>query len=552
MEETLPAIMDSGEGNSDASEFAHDIFISYSSNDRPRVQRFVEVLERKGWRVWWDRKIDGHDWAEEIQDALEGSRLVVALISGSAYSSGYVYVECQRARADNEKLLPVRIEDRPWEIRFDGLTALIQRYDHFGDDLYGEQILNVIEKRLKGKDATFLKTPATARPIDHDRQNCLAYCVALAVYGPTSAQEIAAGAASLEKRMVDAGFEHLVKEPKLKSERLQAIRAVPLRLENAGARGHEFISFKDEDDFINVLHYFWSEYDFLIPVFTEWLEKEVSKASKTQLFQFGNSIGVLAQSEFIPVFTTLIQPWILSDDPALRLAGQLSLAVAAMHPPTQADVQAIINRYADTKSDVGMTLAVEMASGYLPAVLPALLPSLLQKFNDNHFKSDSNMEGDAAFLLPSRLREHVALMLDPSYEYGAGLVGSLLNSIADFTRKQRNDDRMLIPGWVFLTLLEYVIEAQAEDIDARRATAILRELVERDDAVPSAFGQLLGNVYLRNRTFIVLEQFVKTLRETEVGSSFKIGKRIYHNAEDDDIRRQVTSAFASKGFNFDD
>ena len=32
-----------------------DIFVSYASDDRDRVQSLVEALEAEGWTVWWDR-----------------------------------------------------------------------------------------------------------------------------------------------------------------------------------------------------------------------------------------------------------------------------------------------------------------------------------------------------------------------------------------------------------------------------------------------------------------------------------------------------------------
>ena len=34
-----------------------DIFISYHSSDRARAKTLTEALEKKGWSVWWDRKI---------------------------------------------------------------------------------------------------------------------------------------------------------------------------------------------------------------------------------------------------------------------------------------------------------------------------------------------------------------------------------------------------------------------------------------------------------------------------------------------------------------
>jgi len=34
-----------------------DIFISYSSEDLERIQPIIQVLERRGWSVWWDEDI---------------------------------------------------------------------------------------------------------------------------------------------------------------------------------------------------------------------------------------------------------------------------------------------------------------------------------------------------------------------------------------------------------------------------------------------------------------------------------------------------------------
>jgi hypothetical protein len=34
-----------------------DVFISYASEDRTRVQPIVEQLQDQGWSVWWDRDI---------------------------------------------------------------------------------------------------------------------------------------------------------------------------------------------------------------------------------------------------------------------------------------------------------------------------------------------------------------------------------------------------------------------------------------------------------------------------------------------------------------
>jgi hypothetical protein len=57
-----------------------DIFLSYTSSDRPRAERLKAWFEEAGWSVWIDRDINlGEDWAHRIQNELESARLVVVL-----------------------------------------------------------------------------------------------------------------------------------------------------------------------------------------------------------------------------------------------------------------------------------------------------------------------------------------------------------------------------------------------------------------------------------------------------------------------------------------
>ena len=49
-----------------------DIFLSYASEDRARIEPLVERLQAEGWSVRWDRElVAGPSFAEKIQEALE-------------------------------------------------------------------------------------------------------------------------------------------------------------------------------------------------------------------------------------------------------------------------------------------------------------------------------------------------------------------------------------------------------------------------------------------------------------------------------------------------
>ncbi len=64
-----------------------DIFISYKSSDRERIQTLVKALEQKGWSVWWDRIIPpGRTFDEVIEEAIDATT-VSDLVSRIVYSA---------------------------------------------------------------------------------------------------------------------------------------------------------------------------------------------------------------------------------------------------------------------------------------------------------------------------------------------------------------------------------------------------------------------------------------------------------------------------------
>ena len=87
-----------------------DIFLSYSSKDKDRVQPLVRALEREGWTVWWDRKTRaGEVFDQLIEQELESSRGVVVVWSSHSVQSRWVRVEAEEGLG-KAALFPVKID----------------------------------------------------------------------------------------------------------------------------------------------------------------------------------------------------------------------------------------------------------------------------------------------------------------------------------------------------------------------------------------------------------------------------------------------------------
>jgi hypothetical protein len=88
-----------------------DIFISYSSKDRPVALRVRDALQEAGYEVFWDQATPaGQDWDSWIRERLTGARLVVTLWTKSSVASPNVRHEAIIAR-EAGKLLPVMVDE---------------------------------------------------------------------------------------------------------------------------------------------------------------------------------------------------------------------------------------------------------------------------------------------------------------------------------------------------------------------------------------------------------------------------------------------------------
>ena len=92
---------------------AHDVFISYSANDKTIADAVCATLEAEGIRCWIaPRDVQpGQPYGEAIIDAIHGCRVMVLVFSSNANVSGHIPKEVERAVSNGVTIIPLRIED---------------------------------------------------------------------------------------------------------------------------------------------------------------------------------------------------------------------------------------------------------------------------------------------------------------------------------------------------------------------------------------------------------------------------------------------------------
>jgi hypothetical protein len=91
---------------------AHDVFISHSTSDVAKADAACAALEASGVRCWIaPRDVrPGENYGESIYRAIEGSRLLVVILSAASNESDYVARALEKAVSLRLPIIPVRIE----------------------------------------------------------------------------------------------------------------------------------------------------------------------------------------------------------------------------------------------------------------------------------------------------------------------------------------------------------------------------------------------------------------------------------------------------------
>lgn len=88
-----------------------DIFISYSGNDKSKVEAIATILRKSGWSVWWDKDIPaGKTFDTVIEEELNKALCVIVIWTQSSVNSEWVKNEANDA-VQRKIMVPVMLDE---------------------------------------------------------------------------------------------------------------------------------------------------------------------------------------------------------------------------------------------------------------------------------------------------------------------------------------------------------------------------------------------------------------------------------------------------------
>ena len=92
---------------------AHDVFVSYATEDMRTVTSLVHFLEADGVRCWYAPRdvLPGANYGAQIADAIRSTHILILVLSSHSNRSTPVSNEVERAVHNGVVVIPIRIED---------------------------------------------------------------------------------------------------------------------------------------------------------------------------------------------------------------------------------------------------------------------------------------------------------------------------------------------------------------------------------------------------------------------------------------------------------
>ncbi|BBL68758.1 hypothetical protein MchiMG62_19390 [Methanoculleus chikugoensis] len=134
----------------------HDVFISYSKNDKRTAYAICDALESNKIRCWIAPRNPpvGQNYQASIIDAIDASKIMVLVFSKSSNSSPHVLTEVSRAMSKGLTIIPFRLEAVPLSKEMEYLIGPRHWLDAVNPPLehHITKLVDVITNQLKDSD----------------------------------------------------------------------------------------------------------------------------------------------------------------------------------------------------------------------------------------------------------------------------------------------------------------------------------------------------------------------------------------------------------------
>lgn len=148
------------------------IFISYAHKDAPKVLPIIDVLNERGFRVWYDAGIEaGTEWPEYIEEHLKKAAVVLAFMTPNAVASKNCRNEINFALELDKDILVVYLEDtslqKGMRLQLNSTQSLFRK-NHFSGETFIRELLNARILRncreIPGEEECSAEQAAEERP----------------------------------------------------------------------------------------------------------------------------------------------------------------------------------------------------------------------------------------------------------------------------------------------------------------------------------------------------------------------------------------------------
>ena len=152
------------EGAARQSSSGSEVFVSCASEDAAIANTIVAALEQQGLRCWIAPRdvIPGSHYADSIVRAINGSKLLVLVLSEHAIASPHVGKEIERASSKRHPIIAVRTDAAPLTHEFEYFLSASQWIDAGarGTDAAAVKVVEAVRRHVDPSAAAEPRTPS--------------------------------------------------------------------------------------------------------------------------------------------------------------------------------------------------------------------------------------------------------------------------------------------------------------------------------------------------------------------------------------------------------